>query len=297
LKTHRWMPLALALLMASPARAERWIAIEKVPDASPIRLLVRGKERIYFRVTADKPLAVSVVGPGQVRLTTRVELPAGAQGSMKYRVKVTEGEHALDQLSTESAAADSVSVPGSPLLAGRSRTLAFNLPAGTHRLAIATAGASAVMVRIQKSGKAGDVPMVSLTPIFASRSVAVVEGEKTIPYYTVLPGKPVQLRVVGPTSFELLSRLDFDNTMRGTATYTLRIVEKGRTLRETEFTTTKATTASYTNLSDRVPSKFDRMRVELPDGLHEISVELVRPTHGSAEIHARIPQPSVGNQE
>ena len=62
-------------------------------------------------------------------------------------------------------------------------------------------------------------------------------------------------------------------------------------------TTTKATTASYTGIADRVPSKFDRVQLAIPEGLHELSVELLSPPRGSAEIHARIPQPTVGGEE
>ena len=84
---------------------------------------------------------------------------------------------------------------------------------------------------------------------------------------------------------------------RGTIPYRLRIIEKQRTLRDVELRTSKATAATYVNLSDRVPSKFERMTIAIPGGLHEIAIQLIRPAHGAAEIHARIPQPSVGNEE
>ena len=96
---------------------------------------------------------------------------------------------------------------------------------------------------------------------------------------------------------ELLARLDFDATMHGTQSYRLRLTEQGRVLRDGSLKTTKAVAAIYTNLGDRTPSKFDRLSVPLGNGLHEIAVELVAPARGSAEIHARIPQPTVGNAE
>jgi hypothetical protein len=127
--------------------------------------------------------------------------------------------------------------------------------------------------------------------------VLVAENEKIIPYYTTMAGKPVRLRVVGPATLELITRLDFDSSMRGSHAYRLAISEGGKRLREVEFRTNKATTASYTNLKDRVPSKFDRLMLPIGNGTHEISVELLAPAGGAAEIHARIPQPTVGNEE
>ncbi len=85
--------------------------------------------------------------------------------------------------------------------------------------------------------------------------------------------------------------------MRGTQVYQLLISENGRRLREVEFRTTKAATATYTDLKDRVASKVDRIVLPVPQGTHEILVELSKPSKGSAEIHARIPQPSVGTEE
>ena len=99
--------------------------------------------------------------------------------------------------------------------------------------------------------------------------------------YVVRPGK---------TSFS-------SATMRGTQTYRVRVTGRGKVLREAEFKTTKATTATYANLPDRVPSKFDRVVVRLGGGVHELAIELLSPVRGSAEIRARIPQPSVGNEE
>jgi hypothetical protein len=85
--------------------------------------------------------------------------------------------------------------------------------------------------------------------------------------------------------------------MRGTQSYRLTVTEKGRSLRGVEFKTTKATGATYTNLKDRVPSKFDQFQLVIGPGLHELSVNLVSPVKGAVEVHARIPQPQIGNEE
>ena len=139
--------------------------------------------------------------------------------------------------------------------------------------------------------------MISMTPVEAPRSVTVAEGEKMIPYYSVLPGKPVRWRIVGPTRLELTSRLDFDPSMRGAQSYRLAVLEQGQRDREFGFRTTKATTASYTDLKERVASKLSRVVVQLGEGVHELSVELREPKSGSAELHARIPSPTVGEEE
>jgi len=85
--------------------------------------------------------------------------------------------------------------------------------------------------------------------------------------------------------------------MRGSQSYRLRVTEHGAVIHEIAFKTTKATTASYTNLADHVPSKFDQSTLAFGDGLHEIQIAILEPARGSVEIHARIAEVSVGNEE
>ncbi len=139
--------------------------------------------------------------------------------------------------------------------------------------------------------------MVSLTPIDAAGSVNLSEGEKLIPYYTVAAGRPVRIRVIGPSVLELSSRLDFDATMRGMRAYRLRLTEQGRTLRVMTFRTTKAIAASYENVRNRIPSKVGVARIPVGSGTHELAVELLTPARGTARVHVRIPAPSIGSLE
>ncbi len=290
--------IAATTLWGAVARAGTWEAIERLPGQTAVKVMVSGKPRLYFRVTPDHALPIPLVGPLRLRVLSRVELPAGFQQVVSYHVRVTEDGRELDHQDTESSAASQVRDPSGAHAIGKGRRLNVDVPAGNHSLLLSVEGAPAVLVRLQQAAPArGEEAMVSLTPIEAPRSVSVTEGEKTIQYYSVMPGKPVRLRVVGPTTLDLLSRLDYDVTMRGPQTYRLGILEGASKLREVEFRTTKATTAAYANLQDRVPSKYDRVRIPVGDGTHEITVTLLAPAHGSAEIHARIPEPSVGSEE
>ena len=299
-------PAVIALLaavlaaggVAARATAGSWEAIERLPGQAPVTVLVDEKPRLYFRVTPERPLTVPVDGPARLRLTSRAEFSASERRIVSYQVRVLEGGRELEREETESAPSSRVRGEGGRAVVGKSRRMTVDVPAGRHELSVAVEGVPAVLVRLhQAAPERGAEQTVSLTPVDAARSVLVAEGEKTIPYYSVMAGKPVKLRVVGPTSLQVIARLDFDEAMRGTRTYRLAVSERGRRLREVEFKTTKATTASYTNLKDRVPSKLDRLQMSFGNGTHEVVIELLAPINATAEIHARIPQPTVGRQE
>jgi hypothetical protein len=289
----------LALLIAPSAiAAPRWRAIEDLPDQTAVRVDVAGKTRVYYRIAAGKEVALQVKGPGRLKIVSRAEVLPGARGTtVPYRVSLREGARLAKEQVTESSVSDQAALLGGVAVC-KSRTFTWVIPEGSHRIRFSETGAPGVLVRfLVSSASDAAPPMISMTPIETPRTVTVVEGEKTIPYYSVLPGKPVRWRVVGPTRLELTSRLDFDPTMRGSQSYRLAVLEEGKKPQEFEFKTSKATTASYSDLKDRVPSKLDRAVLQLAAGTHELSIELKAPANGSVEIHARIPEPSSGEEE
>lgn len=289
--------MAAGIMGPQVAFSGRWEGIDKIPGQTPVTVLVKDKPRIYFRITQATPLTLELHGPIRLRVVSRVELPAESKQPVSYHLKVLEGSQVLDEQTTESALSSVVKIAEGNRPVGKSRRLVADIPPGSHRITLTIEGVPAVLVRLLEAAPRTEAEMVTLTPLEAPRSVMCHEGERTIPYFSVLPGKPVKLRVVGPTSLDLITRLDFDARMRGTQVYRLKISDGKRTLREVEFETTKASTANYPNLPDRVPSKFDRLQLPIADGQHEILVELIKPLNGSAEIHPRIPQPEIGGEE
>ena len=169
--------------------------------------------------------------------------------------------------------------------------------AGRHEITLSVDGTAVLLVRLRVAGGTEETRMVSLTPVETMRTELLSEGEKTIPYHALSSGHPLRLRVIGPADVDLSSRLDFDATMRGTVGYRIEVSEAGRKVREYAFKTTKATTASYTNMRDVVPSKLDHFVIPVGAGTHELVFTLLEPAHATAVLHARIPAPTVGNEE
>jgi hypothetical protein len=283
-----------ALGAAVPSRAERWESIESLPGRKAETVNVAGKPRAYFRLTPRAPLTVTIAGPAGLKVISRAVLAGRGDQHVAYRIVALEGRQPLAAVDHEAAASPEARTRGVAAL-GRSQHMVVRVPEGTHAIRLELDGSPAVLVRLQRTAPAE--AWVSLTPVRAARNVAVIEGQQSIEYYSALRGRPVVLRVVGPTTLDLMTRLDFDATMRGTQSYRLSLDERGQALREVEFHTARATTASYANLPEHVPSRFDHLSLEVGAVLHEIEVRLVTPATGAAEVHARIPQPAVGNTE
>jgi hypothetical protein len=305
--SHRLLAaLSLALVAAPSAAASRWRALERIAGHEPVAVTVEGAARGYYRLDRVAPLEIPVTGPARLQVITRAEIAPGREGA-SYRVWGDLDGTRLREERTGSAPARKASIAVAGRVVCRSRTFSWEIPAGDHRLRIfgdvPPAGArggngGVVLARLRMSVlESGPLPMVSLTPVDAFRSVTLAEGETLIPYYTITPAKPVRVRVVGPTDLELTARLDFDSTMRGEQSYRVQVWGAGRRLRQFDWRTTKASTASYTDLRDRVASKMSRATFPVGEGTHELLVHLVEPKQGSAEIRIRIPQPTAGESE
>ncbi|MEP7027139.1 MAG: hypothetical protein ABI960_00960 [Candidatus Eisenbacteria bacterium] len=290
--------LAGLALIAAIAHAGSWEAIERLPGRTATSVQVNGKPRVYFKITRETPLDVPIDGPSRLSVVSRAILPKGSSAVVRYTLVVSDRGRELERHDTESSPASKVRDPSAAAELGKSRRMTVDVPAGAHSVTLAVIGPTPVLVRLRRAASTSDgQPTVSLTPVVAERTMPVLENERTIPYYGLTIGHSVRYRVVGPTTLDLLTRLDFDRTMRGTQAYRIAISERGNRVREASYRTTKATAATYTNVRDRVPSKFDRLQLAVGAGLHEFDITLLAPAGHSASVHARIPQPTVGGEE
>jgi len=292
----------LLLVVAPPATAARsgaWDPVERLEGTPPIVVEVGRKPRLYFPLSPGRPLEIPVEGPARIRIVSRAVVAKDARAPVNYTLRVAAGDKVLGEARTESSRAPNAWRRDGKGAVCKSRTLVIEVPAGRHRLVVRTEGAPSLLVRILVASPRRDpkAKMVSLTPTTAARSVTVVERELMIPYYTTRVASPVVFRVIGPTRLELSSRLDFETTMRGPQRYRLAIRVDGTPAREEAFTTTKAAAASYSEPKDRLPSKIDRIVLPIGEGTHDVAIELIAPKKGTAQIHGRIPQPSIGNEE
>ena len=290
------LAVLLFLLLAGAASAETWQSIEELAGHPPVAVLVEGTARRYFRVTPQAALDVDLKGPVRLRVVVRPEIPWTDGRPAVFRVAARTEARLLEEHEWQSPPSTEARLPDGGTV-GESRQMIVAVPRGEHRVRLSVEGEPVLLRLLTAPPGTSREKRVTLTPISAARSVSLIDEERIIPYYSAFRGKPVHYRVVGPISLELLVRLDFDLTMRGTQSYRLRIKDNGDTVGDYSFTTTKVLTATWRELPDRVPSKFRRVSLSLGRGTHNVEVALLKPANGSIEVNARIPVPEFGKAE
>ena len=297
--------LALAALLvplraqAPPPPSSPWGPIRQVEGTEPRQLLIKGKPSIYFRVARRAPIRFTVRGPARLVVISRAEMPPATSGTSPYFLRVLGPHSPLRVQATESQPD-----PGARLADGgkatifESRRLVVAIPEGEQEVWISVSGVPGVFVRLLRVPPGGEPDgMIAIAPDGPHRPVVVKDRAERISCYTVTRAKPLFFRVTGPTTFALISRLDFAKSEPGPRSYTLTLSSGGRTLRTLQYNAVRSDSATYVDLADRVPSRADSVEVSLGPGTSEVRVELVDPPDGSAEVHARIAEKPAGEEE
>ncbi len=272
--------VALALTVATasphPARAEgrTYLVPEDESDALPI--LIDGKVRTYYAIGVDDPLRIDVPGPTTLTLLVRLVFTPGMPDTAAYGIVVSERSTVLKKHWTTTRRGDDAFVPLSPNAPGRSRKLSVEIPQGSHTLTIALLGdvAKEAAVRVSIPGEYRADEYASIAPLDPRETVTALAAEKQIAYYLVDTGSPLTVRVVGPTRLRVLSRLTFDEGLRGKRRYILRVEEGERLVREDALLTTRSTSVVFSDRLDLVPGKDKVTLIEVPGGVHRYTVRL-----------------------
>lgn len=288
--------LLLCQATESPALS-KWRAIEDIPGSTLVQLNVQGESRVYFATNAQKPLKLLVDGPTDLKLVSRLKL-GRRQALGSYALRVLASGKVIATQQTETGPSQAFPLDGGDFVPAKSRTFEFHVPAGVHEITFKPDGSSTVFLRLFKPwegpGGARD-RMISLTPITPGRTVTLIEGEKQIIYYTVTSKEKSDFRVIGPTPVQVLARLDFSPSMRGSQRYVLTASLGEHVFPPYVLQTTKATAASYRERPDVVPSKYDTFTLDIPAGVHVLSLRLTSPAGGAGEVHVRIPRGALNN--
>jgi len=96
--------------------------------------------------------------------------------------------------------------------------------------------------------------------------------------------------VTGPTNLQLYTRLDFEPGMLGSQKHMLEVWRDGVIWRTFHYDSTRLANAFYPDRLDILPGTRKRLRISVPDGLHQFEVRCVRPDDCGITAQIRIPR-------
>jgi len=241
-------------------------------DASA-KLTVAGKQRTYFILDKESQVNTVVEGPSQLKIISRLELTdAAAQPDYSIEVHIEGSKrvrsiHHTSKLSEKAERAD-----GQTPLIGVLRSKIIDIPSGKHtvNLRLPEGATERVYVRLsQKTNEfTGGTPVVAMTPVEFSSEVELVSDEVSYPYYRIGGTDRAALKLVGPATLKVLSRIEFTPEMKGTQKWKVAVLEDGKMKKTYNLSAGSSDVIHYKNTSSNVASRAETFFVEIPEGEH-----------------------------
>lgn len=241
------------------------------------KLTVAGKSRTYFVIERDAQVSAIVEGPSQLKVMSRLELPnptAQPDYTLEVQIEGSKRPRTIHHTSKISEKAES----GASFV-GVLRSKVIDIPAGKHNVIIKLPEGSSDKVYIRLSLKTneftGGTAVVAMTPFEYTSEVELVSDEVIYPYYRIGSNDRAVLKLVGPATLKVLSRIEFSPEMKGSQKWKVQVLEDGRVKKNYSMTAGSSDVIQYKSPSPFLPSRAETFFVEIPDGEHIYEFRMV----------------------
>jgi len=303
LRVNQSAVLALILSLSLPlvAAPRKWTTVTP-KGVQPTVIESSKTKQDYFALTQKAPITVKVIGPGFIRIVSRTVLPGKKREGIYGLVVLKDGEDR--KLFSRTTMHSAMKVVGAPnVRVGKPKTVTLKVPAGEHeyQVALPPDAKHDAFIRFKFSEKEAKkssgtkVEYVAYLPRKFPEEVRIQVKEQENICYRATTEKPVEVEIIGPTKVKIISRLEFDHTMRGEKPYRVQVSEDSKIVQTSPFNGKISGTAAYSVTSDKIIGRGDTFFLDVPAGKHRYLVNT--PDKGnSILLRFYLPQKDLGNE-
>ena len=301
--THKILTVVYLILwftvaIGTEAFASEWKLIKPVGGKKDI-LEINGKKRSYWKLDKDNSLVVKTVGPGELKVYTRMELNQKQNEGVYSFITLIDGERQpLAARATEySKSAKNPKQKNQRL--GKSRTIFYDIPPGEHeyRFKVSEDSKDVIYARFLVSNQhEEEISYIAYLPRSFPEEVRITVKEREYIYYRSNRSEHIELEVIGPTRVKCVSRLEFDHSIRGIKPYRVQVSQNDQVILTDFFNAKISGTASYSEKSDKVLGKGEIFYIDVPEGKHRYRISTPDPDI-SVIFRFYLPEKDLGNED
>lgn len=257
-----------------------WKAIKPTLSPKPVQVVVMGRELNYYPLEKDKNIEVTLQGPTTLRVLSRLEFAADESGEKRYYLHYqNDGGSKSDFSLSTTLAANATLLGQSQVRLGTSRSEYIEVPEGKHVYRFSAGGKATYRLYlrfyVQSAESSAEAVTVAFAPSQFTTLVTLAVKENELPYYRLGQQDSVKLSVIGPTTLEVLARLEFDPTMVTDQKFRLKTFEDGLEKQVFSLRSKPSGIAEYSTQSDKIAGQAAKFYVEIPRGKHDYTFEIV----------------------
>jgi hypothetical protein len=244
-----------------------------------VNVLVSGKNREYFALEPGKQIELKLQGPSRLKILSRALLSSAsdsveytflvARKSSRTTVTFTHATHASDKIAVAGANADVVGVM---------RNKIVDVPRGDQHyiLYLPRNAKRKLLFRFALSTNefTNGTPVSAMTPTEYTTEVNLISREEIAEYYRLGGTDKIALKLIGPATLKVLTRVEFDSNMTGRQKWRVQVVEGEKVKATYLLSARKSESVSYKDVSAMVASRAETFFVEIPAGEHRYEFRL-----------------------
>lgn len=286
--------LAAAALPDMAAGASR--RVRPVEEIDTVKIRVNRKSVSYHAVTAERPFVFRVNGPTPIRVISRLLYDGLPGDGVRYRLRMEiDGVELRTMGETVDPSPDARLSSGGEV--GTLRREIVQIPAGNHKVRIYPLDEDRrIALRVFRGdGRPKTTKWVSYTPRSYRKAVRLHARDSEVIYYRIDNKTPVAMTLNGPLRIKIMSRLDFGTERGYSQTYVVKAFVDGEMTETFSLKSRASHTSTYPDLPEITPGVAREIFVDVPEGMHEVTLTLDCTTAECASLRMLIPERAVTN--
>lgn len=243
-----------------------------------VELLISGKRREYYALDQGKQVQIVLQGPSKLRVVSRVLLNSPTDTADYGYVVERRGGKTFTIVHSAGLSDKALMAGEGTKIVGESRSKVIDVPQGdqTFVFTLPKGAKRSVIVRfaVETNEFTAGAPVVAMTPTEFTKEVDLLSGEKSVPYYRIGTGYSTALKIIGPATVKVLSRIEFDQSMNGKQKWNVQVSEDGKVKATYPLSAARSDTISYHDSSPLAASWAETFFVEVPQGEHRYEFTL-----------------------
>lgn len=274
----KYLPLSslliLIIFVATPlifGAPKTKVIIPKNTNGS-VSVIVSGKNYKYYPLSNDEALVLTIRGPGKLKVITRCQLMNKNLSNIDYivyyringgsKIEADFNNVKVDEKSELKDASTCTLTTGENILIELSRgENSIEIWSGSENIRIIT---RSLFTEIKEK----KIDWISISPMYPNEPVSLVTNEDVVSYYRYYSGKPLKIKVTGPTTLRVLNRVEFDYKMKGRLNYRVEVQEDKRLKNTYLLCSDRSDVTKYKNEKKKTPGKANEIVINVPSGTH-----------------------------
>jgi hypothetical protein len=239
-------------------------------------IIVSGKTRNYYSLSNAEASAITLQGPGVLKVNTRGQFKPGNADLIKYAVLYTVDGGVQKSVPVNSAgrSKEATYPDGSLGVPAQLKSFEIELLRGNHtiefKLKENLVNVSARYVFTPSKVKKQE--WLAFSPVQPSEPVDLISKETTTVYYRFTLEKPLKIEINGPTELRVLTRTENHYQMKGRINYRVQVRENGIILNTYQLNSKLSEITVYEDVKELIPGTACEFVIYVPKGKHTYEV-------------------------